>query len=196
MHGKPEMTVDTMTDNPQIFSFPPIEGQRAEVLILGSMPGKASLQANQYYAHPRNAFWPIMSELTGCPASAPYEERTEALAGMGVAIWDVLKACVRPGSLDADIRPDSMVPNDFAAWFEQHPETRAVLFNGATAEKVWLRGVAPGLALAGLATIRLPSTSPANAAVPRQDKASVWLTELRRSLADQPGQHELRHSDH
>src|SRR5690606_29512 len=113
--------------------FPPLLAPGARVLILGSMPGAASLRAQAYYAHPRNAFWPIMGALYGFEPAAPYDVRCAALTSAGVAVWDVLQACERPGSLDAAIVADSRVANDFSGLFAQQPTIRRILFNGATA---------------------------------------------------------------
>ena len=85
--------------------FPPVARHDARILILGSLPGQRSLQAAQYYAHPQNAFWRIMQELTG--AEGPYQKRCDALVGYGIALWDVLAESVRPGSMDVDIQLES-----------------------------------------------------------------------------------------
>ena len=97
-------------------SFPPIAAPDAETLILGSMPGQASLTAHQYYAHPRNAFWPIMAELIGFDLAAPYAERVKALQSARIALWDVLLTCPGPGLLDSAIPPDSPFPHHLAGF--------------------------------------------------------------------------------
>ncbi|MGZ5000921.1 MAG: DNA-deoxyinosine glycosylase [Methylomonas sp.] len=158
----------------EVFSFPPIAGKGARILILGSMPGKVSLEAHQYYAHPRNLFWPIMGELVGAYPGLDYPERTRILIANGIALWDVLKSCRRPGSLDANIDKSSMVINDFKAFFEAHPQIKRVFFNGATAEHGFRRHVLPDLSAEGLAFRRLPSTSPAHAALSYQQKLEIW----------------------
>src|SRR5690606_17885165 len=96
---------------PRVQGFAPLAAARARIVVLGSMPGVASLRQQQYYAHPRNAFWPIASAVYGFDAAGAYAARSAALAASGIALWDVLQACVRPGSLDADIDPASIVPN-------------------------------------------------------------------------------------
>src|SRR5689334_12191637 len=98
----------TMT---RVESFPPIVADNSKVLILGSMPGVASIKVRQYYAHPRNAFWPIMGALFGVDPLLPYPERIARVRAAGVALWDSLQACVRPGSLDSAITEE--VSNDF-----------------------------------------------------------------------------------
>lgn len=149
-----------------VTSFPPIITPASTVLILGSMPGEMSLRLQQYYAHPRNHFWPIIEDLTGVPARAPYPERVGRLAESGVALWDSLKACVRPGSLDTSIVPDTEEPNDFLSLLAAHPAIRAICFNGKKSEQVFHKRVLPTIPAASLDRldlIGLPSTSPANA---------------------------------
>lgn len=166
----------------RVRSFAPVGDGAATRLILGSMPGEASLRAGQYYAHPRNLFWRILGELLGMDPGRPYAERLEVLAGSGIALWDVLKSCRRAGSLDAAIDRDSIVPNDFATFFARHPQVRRVYFNGSTAEQCYRRRVLP-LAPAGLLAFeRLPSTSPAHAAMSYEDKLAAW-----RALMDGAG---------
>jgi len=171
--------------------FPPIANDQARVLILGSMPGIASLRAEQYYAHPRNQFWPIMAAILGVDLVAlVYSQRRQALLDAGIALWDVLQSCHRPGSLDADIAPDSVVVNDFAAFFQQHPAIRQIYFNGAAAEQHFKCRVEPLLTVGQaprhptcLTFHRLPSTSPAHAALAFPAKLTAW-----RAIAEILGQ--------
>ena len=169
----------------QLQSFAPIADARARVLILGSMPGKASLAAGQYYAHPQNLFWRILGELTGAAPSSPYAARVRALKTCGIALWDVLASCAREGSLDSAIEEASICANDFAAFYRAHPRITQVFFNGAKAEACYRRHVLPLLAEgpAALRYQRLPSTSPANASMSRAYKQRVWKQTLRLALA-------------
>jgi double-stranded uracil-DNA glycosylase len=121
----------------------PVEDANATILILGSVPGEASLCEGQYYAHPRNLFWRILGELVGANSALPYEERTHVLQSVGVALWDILESCVRGTSLDSDIENGSPVPNDFAAFFSGHPKIASVYFNGAKADDCYRRLVLP-----------------------------------------------------
>lgn len=155
-------------------SFPPVADASAETLILGSMPGVLSLRANQYYAHPQNAFWKIMGDLFGAGPGRPYAERLLRLQQQRIALWDVLKLCTRSGSLDSDIVESSIVVNDFATLFRAHPRIRRVFFNGSKAEASYKRYVAPQLALPQLAFARLPSTSPAHASLRYAEKLERW----------------------
>ena len=158
-------------------SFPPLATADARLLILGSMPGKRSLAEQQYYAHPHNAFWPIMAELFGFDVTAPYAERCAALSAAGVAVWDVLAACTRESSLDSDIVESSIVPNDFAGFLSAHPGIQAIYFNGAKAESSFNTHVLPTLSEAHAAIRRhrrLPSTSPAHAGLRFEAKLDAW----------------------
>jgi hypoxanthine-DNA glycosylase len=157
-----------------IYSFPAIADNNDRILILGSMPGKASLQAGQYYAHPRNQFWPILGELVGASPELEYVERTQVLRFAGIALWDVLKSCYRSSSLDTDIDKSSMVANDFAAFFAGHPNISHVFFNGATAEQAFRRYVLSEINGEDLVLQRLPSTSPAHAGMNFQQKLQSW----------------------
>lgn len=167
----------------RIESFPPLVRGGARVLILGSMPGEASLRAGQYYAHPRNLFWRLMGEIYG-PAvgpQQPYAQRTQALLAHGVAVWDVLGSCEREGSLDSAIRNDSIVVNDFSGFLQCWPTITQICFNGGLAERSFVRQVRPHLLAAGIALpalLRLPSSSPAHAAVSWADKLAAWQAAL------------------
>jgi hypoxanthine-DNA glycosylase len=153
----------------------------ARVLILGSMPGDASLRAGRYYAHPRNAFWPILAELTGCPALAPYRQRTAALRRRGIALWDVLAACRRRGSLDASIDKESIIINDFEWLFNNYSRISTVLLNGGLAARLFERRVRKPLRLT-LDCQGLPSTSPAHAGMRFEEKRRIWLEALEDAL--------------
>lgn len=158
----------------QVEGFPPVAAPGARCLILGSMPGRASLQADRYYAHPRNAFWPIMGELLGAGPALPYEIRLQKLTAAGIALWDVIAACERPGSLDADIVGQTVRPNDFVGFLARYPKIDRIYFNGAAAEQAFRRHVLPRLVERPLRLHRLPSTSPAHAACNYADKLAAW----------------------
>lgn len=149
----------------------------ARVLVLGSMPGAASLKAQRYYAHPRNAFWPIMAAIAGADPQLPYAQRLQRLGDAGIALWDVLAHCVRDGSLDARIDIGSIVVNDFDTFFAMHPHITLVALNGGTAARVFARHVAPSLQ-PQVTTVALPSTSPAYAAMRAEDKLQAWRSAI------------------
>nr|WP_286206613.1 DNA-deoxyinosine glycosylase [Thauera linaloolentis] len=170
-----------------MFSFAPAARTDARVLVLGSMPGAASLAAAQYYAHPRNAFWPIMGALFGAGPALPYAERLARLNAAGVALWDVIAACERSGSLDSAITPASIEANDFARLFRESPAIGHVFFNGTTAETSFRRHVLNRVALpSGLQFTRLPSTSPAHAALGPEAKLAAWQA-VRQAAASASG---------
>lgn len=164
-----------------VYCFAPIENPDARMLILGSMPGKESLRLGQYYAHQRNAFWSIIGEITGSIPSLSYQRRTELLKSAGIALWDVLASCKRQSSMDADIDENSIHPNDFESFFLTHRHITRVFFNGAMAEKCYRKHVLPRLESLPLNYQRLPSTSPANASMPYEQKLNVWRTALNAS---------------
>ncbi|MBL8472825.1 MAG: DNA-deoxyinosine glycosylase [Rhodocyclaceae bacterium] len=172
----------------RIVSFPPVENPGARLLVLGSMPGRASLLAGRYYAHPYNQFWPIMGELFGFDPAADYGLRLQHLRAAGIALWDVLQSCTRESSLDSDIVEASIVANDFAGFFQTHRHIRTICFNGGKAEQAFRRHVlrrenaetwfrAAGLACAA-ALVKLPSTSPAHASRNHVQKLMLWRTAL------------------
>lgn len=159
----------------QARGFAPIIGGSPRLIILGSMPGQASLSAFQYYAHPRNAFWPIMADLFAFDANMAYEQRVQVLVKKGVAVWDVLESCIRPGSLDSAIAEDSAVVNDFTQLFGKFSSISLVAFNGQTAAKYWQKYVAQVQPLPELLpTAVLPSSSPAHASLTLAQKQQRW----------------------
>ena len=159
----------------RVQSFPPIASKKSRVLILGSMPGAASLKAKEYYAHPGNAFWRIMGKLFGAEPSLPYDERVDRLQLVGVALWDSLQACVRPGSLDASITEE--VPNNFPVFFAEHTAITHVFFNGKKSETVFRRFILPSLPdQARITPCPLPSTSSANTRMLFDAKVKAWST--------------------
>jgi len=160
----------------RIRSFKPIADRRARALILGSMPGRASLDAGRYYAHPQNAFWRIASELLHIDPEATYATRVQALKAARVAVWDVLHSCVRQGSLDTMIKDE--IANDFDAFFRAHRGITHVFFNGAKAEAAFKRHVLPAMKVK-LRFTRLPSTSPAHASLPFGRKLAAWRAILK-----------------
>jgi TDG/mug DNA glycosylase family protein len=156
-------------------SFPPVIDYRARTLILGSMPGEASLQAQQYYAGKHNAFWPVMRTLLRMPESASYEARLRALQAAGFALWDVLAECRRQGSLDASIEPGSARANDIAGLLQAHPGITLICLNGSTVQTLFRRHVAKTQPLpAQVQVLTLASTSPANARLTPQAKYDAW----------------------
>lgn len=168
----------------QEYGFPPIIAKNPEILILGSMPGVKSLDEQQYYAHPRNAFWPIMSAIFNIDLNKSYEQRCQALCEQRIAVWDVLKSCQRQGSLDSAIEKDSIEVNDFNQLFIDYPSIKAVYFNGGAAEEIFRRYVlknAPHLQQK-IGMTKLPSTSPAYAAISITQKIEVWQEQLKLSL--------------
>ncbi len=167
----------------QLQSFPPIAASDARVLLLGSMPGKRSLDMGQYYAHPQNTFWPIMGHLFTFDPCEPYPVRVAALTAAGIAVWDVMKYCSRKSSLDADIIDSSIVPNDFQLFLDHHVGIKRIFFNGLTAEKTFLMHVKPTMnqILQGIPCRRLPSTSPAHASLSFTDKMKAWSIVARNS---------------
>ncbi len=161
---------------PHINSFAPIEDSTARVLILGSIPGKESLLAGQYYAHRRNSFWPIMGDLIDATPTLPYASRIKTLKSNGIALWDVLASCTRDSSLDSDIDETSASPNNFELFLSTHRNITDIFFNGAMAEKYFYTLVLHMLEPKLLCYKRLPSTSPANASLSYNQKLNAWKT--------------------
>lgn len=159
--------------------FAPILGPAPRVLLLGSLPGTASLRAGEYYAQPRNAFWPILAALTGVAATADYPARCAGLVQAGLAVWDVCRSAVRPGSLDAAIVAVTVDAQPLAALIGAQPTLRAIAFNGRAAATLFERHIAlHGLPGADLPRLLLPSTSAAHATLPVAAKAQHWQDAL------------------
>jgi len=135
----------------------PIVDSATKVLIVGSMPGRQSLEKQQYYGNPRNHFWPIIGELLEIAIPNEYTERIALLKNNAIGLWDTIATCEREGSLDAAIRNEK--PNDFQTLFEQYPNIQLVLFNGAKAFEVFKKHIGLEL-LDGRAYKKMPSTSP------------------------------------
>jgi hypoxanthine-DNA glycosylase len=143
-------------------------GRHTRLLLLGSFPGVASLQAQQYYAHPRNQFWPLLAALLGEPLPAlAYRERLACLRRRGIGLWDVYARCQRPGSLDSDIEGFEL--NDLASLKRRAPALVAVAHNGGESARQRRHTAALGLPV-----WRLPSTSPANASWSFERKLQAW----------------------
>ena len=156
------------------FGFPPISSPSALVLVLGSLPGRLSLERGEYYANPQNAFWRIIG--SGIPKlPSDYASRVAALIDRRIAVWDVLAAATRAGSLDAAIAEDA-IPNNFRALFHAHPRIKLICFNGAAAARLYERHVLSTLdePQRALPRERLPSTSGANASLSVAQKTVRW----------------------
>ena len=162
---------------PRLTGLPPVIDAGTRVVVLGSFPGVASLAAQQYYGHPRNHFWRILSALWAVDLVAlPYPDRLRCMLGHGLGLWDVYANCRREGSLDSAI--EDAVPNDLASLAQRAPLLRAVAHNGGESA----RAMRVTRAL-GVAVLRLPSTSPANASFSFERKLAAWRDALSAHLA-------------
>jgi len=151
--------------------FPPVTRADTRILVLGSLPGAVSLEAQRYYAHPQNLFWKLMSAVIGCElVPLAYEKRLVALLDAGVGLWDTVAAATREGSLDSAIRLHEA--SDLAALVATLPELRAIGFNGARSATIGRRRLGP---VPNLALLDLPSSSPAYASLPFEKKREAWL---------------------
>ncbi len=166
-------------------SFPAVIDAGTRIMILGSMPGIASLDAQQYYAHPRNQFWRLMGEIGAACPELPYRQRLQSLLSHGVGLWDVLHSCVRDGSLDAAIEHRSAVPNDLLPLLRSSPVMR-LCCNGNTSYDALQRHFGRTLAaeFPHIDICRLPSTSPANASWSYARKLAAWTDALLDALRD------------
>lgn len=164
----------------RIFGFEPVWSADARILILGSMPSVESLNQSFYYAHPRNAFWPMLAQILGEAAPVGIEEKKAMLIRHRIALWDTVRSCQRQGSLDSAIR--SAEANDFEGLYRSCPEIRHVFFNGAAAQQLYRRLVRREDAR--FVFTRLPSTSPAYT-MKYELKRAAWEQALKEALNDE-----------
>ena len=154
--------------SPRLAGLPPVLARHTRCIVLGSFPGVASLAVQQYYGHPRNHFWPLLSAIWGIDLVAlPYRQRLSEVRWRGLGIWDAYASCERVGSLDTAIEAAQL--NDFAALRRRAPGLALALHNGSESARA-----ASALQALGLATRRLPSTSPANASWSFERKLAAW----------------------
>ena len=161
----------------RVSSFPPQVAPDCRVLILGTVPSIRSLELRQSYGHSQNFFWPLMGEMFDAGPELPYPERIARLHRRGIGIWDVLKHCERPGSLDSSIVRESEVPNEIPELLRTHTSIRAIALNGGKAQQAFRKHILPKLDAElreRVTLLDLPSTSPANASIPRDKKRERW----------------------
>lgn len=152
--------------------FPPVLGSNPKVLILGTMPSVKSLTEQQYYGHPRNAFWWIMAQICGFSPLLPYDARLVEAKSAGIAIWDVAYSCHRPGSLDSNIDQSTLKANDIKSLLEMNPSLGLIVFNGQAAAKLFKKFIGEPSFSGDF--FCFPSTSPANAGMKKEDKLEKW----------------------
>lgn len=157
-----------------IESFAAVSAGQPLVLILGSIPGVASLQAVQYYAHPRNAFWPIMADYFSFAVDLAYEQRLACLTEKRVALWDVLQRCVRTGSLDSAIEADTIKINPIDRLIASYPSVKGILLNGGKAHQEFRKAFPELINSKTLSVQVMPSTSPAYASMSFSEKKIRW----------------------
>jgi double-stranded uracil-DNA glycosylase len=159
----------------RIHSLAPVVPADASVLILGSMPGATSLGAQQYYAHPRNAFWPLMAQLCAFDPGLPYLARLESINAAGIGLWDVLASCERAGSLDTAINTASVQVNPIDALVCTLPKLRVIALNGAAAHQLFRRHLGAKISqFPHIEIVPMPSSSPAHAARTLAQKWTAW----------------------
>jgi hypoxanthine-DNA glycosylase len=168
-HLKGNNVTEEPTDDFKVVGFDPVINKKSKILILGTMPGAESLKKQEYYAFSRNIFWKIIGEILNKNVPGDYKIRKKLLLDHKIAFWDVCKSCYRPGSLDADIK--DAVPNDLEKLITDYPEIKTIAFNGQEAAKLFGKHFG---SLSGIKLLSLPSTSPANAAIPYEDKLTKW----------------------
>lgn len=157
----------------------PIIGARPRILLLGSMPGSASLTEQRYYAHPRNLFWPFMQQLFAIPVELEYRQRCQLLTEQGIALWDVIAHCERPGSLDSAIKKSSVICNTIPQLLEAQPQILKICFNGSKAAEEFKRHLLPLIKhRTDIEYFQLPSSSPAHASQSKEAKLELWARAL------------------
>jgi hypoxanthine-DNA glycosylase len=162
-------------NGPRLIGLAPVLGRQTRLLVLGSFPGVASLQAQQYYGHPRNHFWPIVSALWGVDLLAqPYRARLAAVRRRGLGLWDIYASCQREGSLDQAIVEPEL--NDLASLRQRAPQLAWVAHNGGESARARHH-----VAALGYGVLRLPSTSPANASWSFERKLDAWRNAFRQA---------------
>ncbi len=165
---------------PMLIGLPAVLAPNTRLVVLGSFPGAASLAAQQYYGHPRNHFWPILAAIWGVDLVAlPYEQRLAQLRARGLGLWDVYATCRREGSLDSAI--ETPQPNDLASLRTIAPQLRAVAYNGGESARAMKLTAALGLAV-----VKLPSTSPANASWSFERKLAAWRAAITEHAPNTP----------
>jgi TDG/mug DNA glycosylase family protein len=158
----------------------PVLGASPRILLLGSMPGAASLLEQRYYAHPRNLFWPFMQQLFAITVELDYTKRCQLLTEQGIALWDVIARCERAGSLDSAIKKSSVICNAIPQLLAAEPQIKKICFNGAKAAEEFKRHLLPQLRhRPDLRYIQLPSSSPAHASQSKEQKLALWASALR-----------------
>ena len=153
----------------KIYSFPSLSNPEASILLLGTMPGVKSLELNEYYGHPQNNFWKLLALVFEEDIPKEYHQKKEVLQRNKIAVWDVLQACERQGSLDSAIMKE--VPNDFTEFLNQHPNIKIIAFNGQKAAAYFKKHIQIS---GNYQLITLPSSSPANASKSFEYKLMEW----------------------
>ncbi len=171
-------TSKQLSSQHQVIGFPPLlagQNEQVTILVLGSVPSVRSLQFQQYYAHPQNAFWWIMGQLFGFDHQLAYEQRHKLLNENGVIVWDVLESCERQGSLDSRIKAESEVPNDIPMLLNHYNSINRIVCNGGTTLALLKRHHSQ-LFRQNYEILKMPSTSPANARLSKQEKLEQWTS--------------------
>jgi double-stranded uracil-DNA glycosylase len=161
--------------------FDAVSAKNSRVLIIGTLPGEEALRLSQYYARKTNGFWWIMERLINAPFSMPYEERITRLRQNNLAVWDICKSANRTGSLDLNIEKESIILNDFNSFFKQHTHIDLICFNGRLSHQWYFQMIFPNLdrSFTDIQYKVLPSTSPAHAAMSKEEKLIHWHAVLK-----------------